>query len=258
MRRPGRFRALSLDLWFTTLSYPVGSDGEWEEERRRVLGSLIRRSDGGAFDDEEVRVASDAARRRLRDRGLSPEVVDPGRFVSEVCEVLSARLAASPEESAAVYSDAGLDARPPVVNPEAVRVARVLEERGIPVISITNTARRGATWQRFLAARGVAGLRCIVTSCELGVAKPRPEIFLAATRRLGLDPEELLHVGDRWELDVDGAVAAGCGAGLYRGLWPLYPEGLYPTTDAPRGDTSRVRVLDRLDELLRSENWSAD
>ena len=41
------------------------------------------------------------------------------------------------------------------------------------------------------------------------IAKPDARIFLAAAERLGLAPEEILHVGDDPELDVAGARDAG-------------------------------------------------
>ncbi len=44
---------------------------------------------------------------------------------------------------------------------------------------------------------------------DVGAAKPRREIFAAATQRLGLDPAAILHVGDDPVADVSGAAAAG-------------------------------------------------
>ncbi len=44
---------------------------------------------------------------------------------------------------------------------------------------------------------------------EHGVAKPHASIFHAACQRLGLRPDEVLHVGDDPELDVLGARRAG-------------------------------------------------
>ena len=43
----------------------------------------------------------------------------------------------------------------------------------------------------------------------VGVAKPDPQIFLAAAEALGLAPADILHVGDDPLLDVLGAHAAG-------------------------------------------------
>jgi len=42
-----------------------------------------------------------------------------------------------------------------------------------------------------------------------GVAKPDPRIFLAAAERLGVAPDQILHVGDDPEMDVVGARDAG-------------------------------------------------
>ena len=44
---------------------------------------------------------------------------------------------------------------------------------------------------------------------DSGVAKPDPRIFLAAAERLGVAPEQILHVGDDPAMDVAGARDAG-------------------------------------------------
>ncbi len=49
----------------------------------------------------------------------------------------------------------------------------------------------------------------VVTSAEVGAAKPDPAIFEAALARAGCTAEEALHVGDSPEEDVAGARAAG-------------------------------------------------
>jgi putative hydrolase of the HAD superfamily len=49
----------------------------------------------------------------------------------------------------------------------------------------------------------------LVVSEETGVAKPEPGIFHVALDRLGCRPEECVMVGDSWENDVAGALAAG-------------------------------------------------
>jgi 2-haloacid dehalogenase/putative hydrolase of the HAD superfamily len=49
----------------------------------------------------------------------------------------------------------------------------------------------------------------VVISEEVGVRKPRGEIFAAALERLGTAPEAALHVGDSLRADVGGAHAAG-------------------------------------------------
>ena len=54
----------------------------------------------------------------------------------------------------------------------------------------------------------------LVTSEEVGVAKPDPQIFRLALTKLGCDPYEAVMIGDAWVQDVLGATAAGI-----RALW---------------------------------------
>lgn len=49
----------------------------------------------------------------------------------------------------------------------------------------------------------------LVTSEEVGVAKPEPGIFHDALERVGCSAEEVVMVGDSWASDVLGARAAG-------------------------------------------------
>ncbi|MER7129402.1 HAD family hydrolase [Streptosporangium saharense] len=57
-------------------------------------------------------------------------------------------------------------------------------------------------------------LPVLVASSEVGVAKPRAEIFHAACAAIGLPPERVAYVGDRHDVDAAAATAAG----LY-GVW---------------------------------------
>jgi putative hydrolase of the HAD superfamily len=61
-----------------------------------------------------------------------------------------------------------------------------------------------------LARVGLAGrVGPVYTVEDLGVAKPDPAAFLGACARWGLPPEAVLSVGDRHDLDVVPARAAG-------------------------------------------------
>lgn len=61
--------------------------------------------------------------------------------------------------------------------------------------------------------------RAVVSARSAGVAKPDARIFHLACAQLGAAPEQVLHVGDDPELDVQGAHAAGLRpAWVHRGV----------------------------------------
>ena len=52
-------------------------------------------------------------------------------------------------------------------------------------------------------------LTTVVTSQETGFTKPNPEIFREALRRVEIPAEDVVFVGDQYQIDVLGATAAG-------------------------------------------------
>jgi len=254
MAAAGPFRALSLDLWFTTVYYGPGLDERWEEARLEVLTGLLLRP-GGPVGREELGAALAATRGRLLASGRDPVATDPVDLLALTAELLGATVRGDLDDAAEQQSAAGIQEAPPTINPEAARLVRGLADRGIPSVLLTNSARRGSTWSAFLAAAEHPPFRHIVSSADVGRRKPDPEMFAEAARRLGVPLAEVLHVGDRWELDVAGALAAGCGAALYRGLWSRYPPDHPPSDVAAPPEGSGVRLVDRLDELLDPGLW---
>ena len=255
MPAAGPFRALSLDLWFTTVYYGPGLDDRWEEARLEVLAGRLYRS-GAPIGRDELTAALEASRGRLVVSGRDPVATDPAELLAITADLLGARVRGSLHDAAEELSAAGIRETPPTINPEAVRLVRGLAERGIPSVLLTNSARRASTWSAFLDAADRPPFRHVVSSADVGKRKPDREMFVEAARRVGLPPAELLHVGDRWDLDVAGALAAGCGAALYRGLWSRYPPDQPPPDAGPVSESSGVRVVDRLDELLAPELWA--
>lgn len=82
-----------------------------------------------------------------------------------------------------------------------------LRAGGMQVVVVSN-------WDCSLpAVLAAVGLRALVddviTSAEVGAAKPDPRIFGAALAAAGCRPEEALHVGDSLLHDLEGANAAG-------------------------------------------------
>jgi putative hydrolase of the HAD superfamily len=82
-----------------------------------------------------------------------------------------------------------------------------LREVGLRLAVISNADGRVA---RYLETAGLADLfEFILDSAVVGIEKPDPRIFELACRRLGVDPDEAVYVGDTYEVDVLGARSAG-------------------------------------------------
>lgn len=79
--------------------------------------------------------------------------------------------------------------------------------RGLRVGIVSNWDRRLRNLLDELAITSLADP--VIISAELGIEKPDPAIFRAAVDAWGVSPERILHVGDTWVDDVEGARAAG-------------------------------------------------
>ena len=94
-----------------------------------------------------------------------------------------------------------------------------------------------------LAAIGVADrFALVVASGEVGFAKPDAAIFALACERLGVEPAQAAHVGDRLDFDAQAASAAGL-----LGIW-LDRLG----TQRPPRDVTRIATLRELPAVLSS------
>lgn len=84
---------------------------------------------------------------------------------------------------------------------------RALRDRGIRLIVLSNW---DYTLEQTLTARGLRKwFEAVFASLLEGVEKPDPRLFRLAEERLGLQPHEMLHVGDHPIDDYEGALRAG-------------------------------------------------
>jgi HAD superfamily hydrolase (TIGR01549 family) len=83
-----------------------------------------------------------------------------------------------------------------------------------------------------------------ISAREFGIGKPDPRIFHEACRRLGLEPGQVLHVGDDLELDV----LAARNAGLHT-FW-LRREEWAPVDDSRSQGLATVTCLKTLADRL--------
>lgn len=82
----------------------------------------------------------------------------------------------------------------------------------VAVVSNSDGAVEGYFRDRGIAQVGPGEgveVNTIIDSHVVGVAKPDPRIFEIALERVGIGPEQAIHVGDSLYADVGGAEAAG-------------------------------------------------
>jgi putative hydrolase of the HAD superfamily len=87
---------------------------------------------------------------------------------------------------------------------------RRLSAEGVAVAAVSNASFSGRVLHRELGRHGLGGdVRFVLSSADLGVRKPAPALFGAALARLGVAPDRAWFVGDTFDEDVVGALAAG-------------------------------------------------
>jgi len=94
-----------------------------------------------------------------------------------------------------------------------------LRERGLKTGLVANAwPEPGRLLRKELRELGLAErLDVVVFSDEVGLRKPDPAIFLRALAELGVDPIDAMFVGDKLEVDVQGA--ADVGMTTVQALW---------------------------------------
>jgi putative hydrolase of the HAD superfamily len=184
-----------------------------------ALGTLVFLDDPYARLAEELSVPRERARAALKaemayyreHHDIASDAAGLARLRAACTEVLREALGGSPlahDELLAALLRA-LRFRP---YPEVPGVLRSLRAAGATLLVVSN-------WD--VSLHGVlddTGLRELVdgvlTSAEVGEAKPGVAMFRAALDLAGASAEESVHAGDSVEHDVAGALAAGFGAVL--------------------------------------------
>jgi putative hydrolase of the HAD superfamily len=96
--------------------------------------------------------------------------------------------------------------------PDVLPALAELRDRNLTLVVASNWDCSLPDWLR---PAGVLDLvDGVVTSAEVGAAKPSSRVFERALAVAGVEPSEALHAGDRLDNDVQGAAAAGVRAVL--------------------------------------------
>ncbi|OOG24132.1 hydrolase [Thioalkalivibrio denitrificans] len=199
--------------------------------RRAIHEKLVRM--GFSIPEAEIFTAPGAVRAVLEREKLTPLlIIHPG------LEPEFADLPAG-EPDAVVLGDAGDSFTYERLN----RAFRLLME-GAPLLAMGNN-------RYFREADGLSldigpFLRALEYAAGMQgtvLGKPSADFFQAAVSDMGLEPAEVLMVGDDVEADVEGALDAGLQACLVR-------TGKYRPSDEGRIEAGRSRVVDDLSAVV--------
>lgn len=116
-----------------------------------------------------------------------------------------------------------------VPRPGAEEILRDLRAAATPTAMISMCAPDTPALWRSSPLAGLVDVE--VFSCEVGLRKPEPEIYLASCERLGVDPARCLYVGDGAYGELTGATAVGMYAVLIRDPAEDQNEALRPEAE---------------------------
>jgi putative hydrolase of the HAD superfamily len=210
-----RFAAVVFDLFGTLMyEFPRADWDEWLETTAAVL-----EAEPEAFAGAWQATAID------RQTGAAGSI-------DENLRTVAARAGAWPTDAQvaeALEARAELYRKWFVPRPGAEEILRELRERRMPTAMISMCAPdTPALWR----ASPLAGLVDVdVFSCEVGLRKPEPEIYLSATERLHVEPNACLYVGDGAYAELTGASSVGMYAVLIRDPAEAEMEALRPEAE---------------------------
>lgn len=98
-------------------------------------------------------------------------------------------------------------------DPDAERVFKALRAAGVKLAVVSNFDTRLRPVLRALNCDH--WFDAVAVSAEVEAEKPNPTIFLKACELLGVNPDDVVHVGDDRRNDIWGARDAGCDAWLW-------------------------------------------
>ncbi|MGH3769317.1 MAG: HAD family hydrolase [Pseudonocardiaceae bacterium] len=228
---------ISVDLWGTLLTY---GDREAESEwRLREFATVLRHFDH-PVPAPTVREAVLSVRQetlhRQRTSGEQPPVRDQVSAMVTAMGITDDRLI---DVLLIPHTHAVLRACPQVI-PGAHTALWATKTAGARLVLTSNTLATPMSVSRLiLDEHGFSGIfDDTVFSSDVGLAKPRPEIFHTVASRSATTPARVVHVGNDWRTDVLGALGAGCRALFFN----------------PREKPSRPSALDitHLDQMLEA------
>ena len=240
-------KAVTFDLWETLLFERDGASARRADARCRNLAQVLN-SLGVHVSVEEMSIAiSETVSSMMTLWETNRDVACLDQIKLIIKKASKESLEPKQEWTDKLVSAYNLSVHevPPYLNPEARKALEDLKKHHKHVGLICNTGLTPGTGLRdFLVDEGVADyFGSMLFSEEIGIRKPDPRIFQLAADRLGVQPCEIVHVGDNLKADVWGSMNAGLKAIHFSS-----EEGRDRVAESdPNSLLSRSRRLDNLE-----------
>jgi putative hydrolase of the HAD superfamily len=196
-------RAISFDLFDTLVDLRMGDGNAMRESVRALHGAVSEHVDVDVDEFREAMVAADRETRARFDRDA--EISSEIRF-GDLLSHLGVEAAGLAERLTGLHM--GIIERQVRTPEHHGEVIEALAARGR--LALCSNFTHAPTARRVIAEAALeAHLDPVVISVELGLRKPRRELFDAVLEGLGTRASETLHVGDNLRADVAGASAVG-------------------------------------------------
>jgi putative hydrolase of the HAD superfamily len=221
---------VSVDLWGTLITY---GDREAEAAWRIREFETVLTEFGHDLPDGKVREAILAVRadtqRRQRTTGEQPPVRGQ---VEQMLTVMGLPLDTRLIDTLLVpHTHAVLRACPDII-PGAHSALWALRQAGARLVLTSNTLATPASVSRLILDDHdlTTVFDETVFSSDVGLAKPRWEMFAAVATAAGTDLSRVVHVGNSVTTDIHGALNAGCRAVLFNPGGKPCPAGVRAIT----------------------------
>lgn len=227
-------RAVSFDLWFTLI---------YEDETDEKMYTLIRARTLYRDFNRFKKVSMEDVMTAYESLKFAREYLSAESLVDLVALALGIKLSRGDLKKLSTNYVRSTEDFTPKVNEEVYEVIPKIKESGLKTAIVSNTSFPKEGIEAMLRNLRLANyFDVIVSSSSLGYNKPSPKIYMYLARKLGMRPQEILHVGDSCINDVLGPTRVGLRAALYIGLREGKDVSLCSRLDVP--------VLRNLNELL--------
>jgi putative hydrolase of the HAD superfamily len=225
-------KAVSFDFWYTIGRYK--SEAEWKHQDaiRVTEFSQILTDYGVALSSARIEqtlqdVGAECEAERLRTEMEVPSRELVSRFLTRLG--IRKQVAGGLSRLLRSYDEALLKVKI-IAEPQAKEVLGELKRRGYPLALLSNTSH-GHIIKRIMDREGLSPFfDHLLYTDQIGPRKPSPAAFRILLDRLGTEPSETVHIGDRLELDVLGARRSNIRSVLYESNKDYCFDG-YPRPD---------------------------